>query len=137
VTAVPLPDVASPMTRPFWEAAARGQLVRPVCAECLTSFFVPQLACPQCHGESWTYEPSSGRGGITAFTVVYRAPTPDHIPPYVVAVVDLDEGWYMLSNIVGCPPDAVRIGQRVTVDFQRRGDGVVLPVFRPSADGAP
>jgi uncharacterized protein len=133
---VPLPAGASEITKPFWEAAARGKLVRPVCEDCGTNFFVPQLACPRCHGESWNYHDSTGRGTISTFTIVYRAPTADHEPPYVVAVVDLDEGWYMMSNVIRCTPESVRIGQRVEVDFHRRLDGVVLPMFRPIVEGA-
>ncbi|MEJ8568586.1 Zn-ribbon domain-containing OB-fold protein [Elongatibacter sediminis] len=127
-----LPAEASTTTRPFWEAAAAGSLVRPVCGQCGRNFFIPQIACPDCHTEDWTYEQSSGKGVISTFTVVHRAPTDELEPPYVVAVVDLDEGWYMMTNIVDCPHESVRIGQAVEVDFQSRADGIVLPVFRPS-----
>jgi len=132
---VPLPVAASEMTKPFWEAAAREMLVRPVCDNCGTNFFVPQLACPRCHAESWTYRESTGRGTISTFTVVHRAPTGDREPPYVVAVIDLDEGWYMMSNVVRCSAESVFIGQRVEVEFHRRPDGVMLPVFRPAMEG--
>lgn len=134
---VQFPPGAYSVTRPFWEAAARESLVRPVCDECGKNFFIPQIACPACHSEAWTYRESSGRGAVSTFSVVHRAPTRDHEPPYVVAVVDLEEGWYMMSNIVDCPTDAVHIGQAVEVVFRRRDDGVVLPVFRPvTGDGA-
>ena len=129
-----VPVEASEISRPFWEAAARQRLVRTVCDVCSTNFFVPQIACVRCHSEAWTYQESSGRGTVSTFTVVHRAPTSDHQPPYIVAVIDLDEGWYMMSNIVGCPHESVRIGQRVEVDFHSRADGVVLPVFRLSAE---
>lgn len=131
-----LPAHASEVTRPFWEAAADESLVRPVCDDCGKNFFIPQIACPACHGESWSYRESSGRGVVSTFTVVHRAPTEDHTPPYVVAVVDLEEGWYMMSNIVDCDPDSVRIGDPVTVRFRPRADGVVLPVFAPSGEAS-
>ncbi len=124
----------SEITRPFWEATARGQLVRPVCDRCGRNFFIPQIACPDCHSESWTYRESSGQGVISTFTVVHRAPTEDIAPPYVVAVVDLDEGWYMMSNIVDCPHESVKMGQRVAVCFITRADGVGLPVFRQAEE---
>ncbi len=127
---LPLPSGASELTRPFWEAAAGNRLVRPVCDGCGASFFVPQHACPHCQSEAWTYLESSGRGVISSFTVVHRAPTREFEPPYVVAVVDLDEGWFMMSNVIGCPAETVAVGQRVAVDFVRRADGVAVPVFR-------
>ena len=129
---IQLPSESSEITRSFWEAAARQKLVRPVCDDCGTNFFVPQIACSKCHSEAWTYQESSGRGTVTSFSIVYRAPTSDHQPPYIVAIIDLDEGWNMMSNIVGSAHESVRIGQRVVVDFHRRADGVVLPVFRLS-----
>jgi hypothetical protein len=127
---VELPSEASEITRPFWQAASRKVLVRPVCDACGTSFFVPQIACTNCHSEAWTYQESSGRGTISTFTVVHRAPTSEHQPPYIVAVIDLEEGWHMMSNIVGSPPESVHMAQSVKVDFHSRDDGVVLPVFR-------
>ena len=133
---IAMPAEVSATTRPFWEAAARNSLVRPVCDVCGTNFFVPQIACSSCHSEAWTYQESSGRGTISTFTVVHRAPTADHQPPYIVAVIDLDEGWHMMSNIVGCQHDSVHMGQRVAVDFHSRADGVVLPVFRPDQEDA-
>jgi len=127
---IQVPSDATGITRPFWEAAAQHKLVRPVCDDCGTNFFIPQIACTKCHSEAWTYRESSGHGTVSSFTVVHRAPTSDHQPPYIVAVIDFEEGWYMMSNIVDCPHESVRIGQRVVVDFQRRADGVILPVFR-------
>ncbi len=133
---VQMPAEASAVTRPFWEAAARNALVRPVCDSCEKNFFIPQIACPRCHSEAWSYRESSGRGTVSTFTVVHRAPTDDHQPPYIVAVVDLDEGWYMMSNIIDCPDNSIAIGQRVEVAFHSRADGVVLPVFRPATEDA-
>jgi uncharacterized OB-fold protein len=127
---IELPSEASEITLPFWRAASRKVLVRPVCDVCGTNFFVPQIACTNCHSEAWTYQESSGCGTISTFTVVHRAPTSEHQPPYIVAVIDLDEGWHMMSNIVGSPHESVRMGQSVKVDFHSRDDGVVLPVFR-------
>ena len=127
---VALPAETSAITRPFWQAASEKFLVRPVCDDCGNSLFIPQIACTKCHSQAWTYQESSGLGTISAFTVVHRAPTSEHQPPYIVAVIDLDEGWHMMSNIVGSPPESVHMGQVVKVDFQSRTDGVVLPVFR-------
>jgi uncharacterized protein len=129
----PVP-VPSALTRGFWEAAARRVLVRPVCDRCGASFFSPQVACPRCLSEAWAYRESTGRGSIYSFTVVHRPPSPAFAPPYVIADVSVDEGWNLLTNVVGCRPDEVRIGQRVAVRWEPVSDDIVLPVFGPEAD---
>lgn len=127
-----MPAAATWLTRPFWEAAARGQLVRPVCDSCGRSRFPPQFACPRCGGESWTWTASSGRGTVYSASVVHRPPSPDFAVPYVVAVVDLDdEGWSLLANVVGCEPARVAIGMAVTLAWGRTPEGAALPVFTP------
>ena len=127
-----LPAGVSNLTRPFWTAASERRLVRPFCGTCQESFFVPQLACPRCYSESWEYAESAGYGRVYSYTVVHRGPSPEHLPPYVVAIVDIDnEGWYMMSNIIGCSPGSVHIGQRVSVCFVDREDGLTIPQFRP------
>lgn len=124
------PPHVSELTRPFWEAARRHQLVRPHCGTCDLSFFSPQVACPSCHREDWTWEPSSGRGRVHSHTVVHRAPRAGFDVPYVVADVDVEEGWNLMTNIVGCDPDAVHIGMPVRVAWQVV-PAAVLPVFSP------
>ena len=130
-----MPDVVrptpSPLTRPFWEAASRHELVRPWCHSCQQSFFTPQVVCPTCGSEQWSYEPSVGTGRVASYTVVHRPPSPAFEAPYVLADVDVDDGWHLLSNIEGCPPDAVTIGMRVRVAWRDLGEGATLPVFRP------
>lgn len=131
----PLPE-PSPLTEEFWSAARRHELVRPVCSRCGHSHFTPQVACPHCLSTEWSYQPSTGRGTVYSWTVVHRPPGPGFDPPYVLAVVDLEEGWSMLTNIVGPdggsgPPDDVRvhIGQAVRVRFDDLAPDLVLPVF--------
>ncbi|WP_370327875.1 Zn-ribbon domain-containing OB-fold protein [Euzebya sp.] len=123
---------ASALTAPFWAAAAEGRLVRPVCDRCGTSFFTPGIACPACQSEAWTYVESSGRGVVYSHSVVHRPPVPGRRTPYVVAIVDLDEGWHLLTNVVGCAPEDVRIGMDVEVRWVTE-DGVRLPAFAPRA----
>jgi uncharacterized OB-fold protein len=126
----PLP-APSELTAGFWAAARRRTLVRPVCDACGHSFFTPQIACPRCLSEAWSYVPSSGRGVVYSATVVHRAPYPGFEPPYELAIVDLEEGWSMLSEIVGGSAPTP-IGAAVAVDWLEAGD-VVLPVFRSAA----
>lgn len=120
-----------PLTGDFWAAVDRGQLVRPVCGDCGRSFFVPQFACPQCQSTNWAYEPSSGRGRVYSHTTIHRPPTPAFTAPYVLADVDLEEGWHLLSWIVDCEPDEVSIDMAVSVRFTEGPDGLRLPAFAP------
>jgi len=129
----PLPE-PSPLTEEFWRATREHRLVRPVCSQCGHSHFTPQVACPHCLSTEWRYQPSTGRGTVYSHTVVHRPPGPGFDPPYVLAIVDLDEGWSMLTNVVGCDVHDVHVGQAVRVRFDPAGDDVVLPVFEPAAD---
>lgn len=124
------------MTAPFWEASARHELVRPVCGACGRSFFVPQYLCPHCGSEDWGYQPSDGRGVIATYTVVHRAPDPRFETPYVVAVVELaDEGWSLMTNIVGVDGGDVEIGMPVEVSWIEF-EGDTLPAFAPRQKAA-
>ncbi len=121
----------SALTARFWDAAREHVLVRPVCSECGKSFFTPQIACPACLSVEWTYVPSSGRGTVYSATVVHRAPFPGLTTPYQVAIVDLDEGWSMLTNVVDSPEAPVPIGTVVEVVWIDVDANLTLPAFRP------
>ena len=118
------------LTADFWAAAARRELVRPVCRDCGRSFFTPQVACPACLSEDWVYRPSSGRGTVYSSTVVHKAPSPGFTVPFGLGVVDLEEGWSMLATLVGdrLPP----IGSAVEVTWIER-DGRTQPAFEEAA----
>jgi uncharacterized protein len=126
----PLPQ-PSWLTRPFWDACADRRLVRPVCDACNRSFFTPQLCCPHCLSEAWSWVESSGRGVVRTSCVVHRPPGPGFDPPYVVADVDVEEGWHLMTNIVGCDPSVVAAGMPVRVGWLALEAEVVLPVFTP------
>lgn len=128
--------MSSWLTEPFWSAAAGRRLVRPVCDRCARSFFTPQAACPFCQSLEWTYRLSSGRGSVYTFTTVHRAPVPGRAVPYVVAIVDMEEGWQMLSNLVDCEPEAVAFGLPVEVTWSEDPAHGPLPVFRPARTAA-
>jgi uncharacterized OB-fold protein len=86
------------------------------------------VCCPACLSEDWEWVASSGRGTVYSYTVVHRPPGPGFTAPYVVAIVDLDEGWQMLTNLRAAPA-VVRIGVSVRVAWEPVGDGQLLPVF--------
>lgn len=128
----PQPD---PATREYWDAAKRGELRVPKCADCGRYHFYPRTLCPHCGSVNLEWRLCSGRGVVYSHTVVHRAPSPafERDVPYVVAVIELEEGPHLMSTIVGLPPGEVRIGQRVRVRFQPAGEeGAVLPVFEPA-----
>lgn len=125
----------SALTAPFWAAARDHVLVRPLCRACGTSFFTPQIACPACLSEEWSYEPSSGRGTVYSATVVHRAPLAGFDPPYQVGIVDLEEGWSMLGNLLDGPRRPTPIGTEVEVAWIEVDADLTLPVFGP-VDGA-
>ena len=122
------------LTGEFWAGVDRGELLRPVCGHCGRSFFTPQVVCPFCGSEQWAYERSGGRGTVYSFTVVHRPPEPAFEAPYTLAIVDVAEGWSLLTWIVDCAPGDVHIGMDVEVRFVAGPDGALLPAFGPSRD---
>ena len=128
-TVRPLPQ-PSVLSQEFWDAAADHRLVRPYCDRCQQSFFPPQVCCPLCLESDWRWLESSGRGTLYSFTVVSRAPSDAFTVPYVIGVVDLDEGFSMMTNIVGIRPENVSIAMDVAVCWEAVED-MVFPVFSP------
>ncbi len=138
MTAAPLPVPAperTPETEAFWEATAAGHLVLARCDDCGTVIWYPKTYCPACGGLSVSWTDASGRGTVYSFSVVHRAPGAfrDAVP-FVVAYVELEEGPRVLTNIVGCDPDTVSIGQPVRVVFCDTGEGSALYRFEPAAE---
>jgi hypothetical protein len=127
---VPAADVdAEGLTAEFWAAARRRELVRPVCADCGRSFFTPQIACPGCLSENWSYRASCGRGRVYSATVVHKPPAPGFAVPFRLGVVDLEEGWSMLATFVGGPAERLpALDAPVELAWVER-DGRVLPAF--------
>lgn len=127
--------VVQPWARPFWDATREGRLVLQYCATCRKHVHYPRIACPHCGGDRLEWRQASGRGAIYSFTVVVaNAPSAFQADmPYVVAIVRLEEGVRMLSNVVGCDPAALRCEMPVEVVFERLDDEFTLPKFRPRA----
>ena len=117
----------SPETKPYWAAAAKGRLLIKKCNACGEPHFYPRSICPFCFSEHTTWIEASGKGTIYSYSVMRRAPV-----PYVVAYVTLTEGPTMITNIVDCDPNAVKIGQAVRVTFKPSDGGPPLPMFTPA-----
>ncbi|MER5669628.1 Zn-ribbon domain-containing OB-fold protein [Pseudonocardia alni] len=121
----------SPVSRPFWEACARHELVLQRCAACGTTVFYPRSVCPGCLSDRLDWVPVSGDATLYSYTVARRAThrrLADRVP-YVIAIVELDEGPRMTSTVVGSDPDDLAVGLRLRVDFEDAGD-LAFPVFR-------
>jgi uncharacterized OB-fold protein len=120
-------------TRPFWDACREGELRYQACGACGAAQFYPRALCARCGGTDLAWRRSRGEGTVHAVTVVHRAPSEAFKAdvPYAVVLVDLDEGFRMMANVVDVAPERVAIGDRVRVVFERRGD-VALPQFAPA-----
>jgi uncharacterized protein len=128
---VPAPD-RTPETDEFWNATLAGRLVLARCDECGTVIWYPKTYCPRCGGLSVSWDSACGFGTIYSFSVVHRAAGQfREAIPFVVAYVELAEGPRVLTNIVGCEPDQVHIGQSVRVVFFDTGEGSALYRFEP------
>ena len=117
-----------PESAPFWGAAEAGTLLLPQCTSCGRYHWHPRAFCPLCGAPEPRWMRASGRGDIYSYSVARTS------VPYVVAYVRLAEGPLMLTNVIGCDTDTVRIGQRVTARFRATPQGRLLPVFVPASD---
>ncbi|MEN8181777.1 MAG: Zn-ribbon domain-containing OB-fold protein [Myxococcota bacterium] len=122
---------SSPVSAPFWEATRERRLVLQWCGSCNATIHYPREACPHCFGSELGWRESAGRGVVHATTVMHQPAHPafaDRVP-YVVALVELEEGVRMLTNIVGCDPAQARVGRPVRVAWEDLSDGRALPMF--------
>lgn len=128
---VPVPDDAS---RPFFEAAQRDELVVPRCPACRAHVVPGSLACTECYHPDLEWVPASGRGTLFTFGIVHKLFHPAFAAdlPYNVAVVELEEGPRINTNIVGVANEDLRVGMPVTVVFEAGETGFKLPRFRPA-----
>jgi hypothetical protein len=138
----PLPDTDWPPARPFWAAAARGELALPRCDGCRRLVWYPDGTCRRCGGGDFTWTAVSGRGRLFSWSVVHRAFIPEFAGsvPYVSALVtpDEDAAVRIVTRIVDCEPAALRIDMPVHVVFRTlsvpgRPREVVAPCFAPLA----
>lgn len=111
----------------FWHAAREGRLCVRRCKSCDRLHWYPRPLCPFCLGET-QWGTASGMGTIYSVSVTRKAGP----IPYAIAYVTLDEGVTMLTNIVDCDLDTIRIGQRVKVCFKSAEDGAMIPMFTPA-----
>jgi len=134
----PLPAITTE-AKPFWDAAAQQKLIIQRCQDCNAWVWTPRPSCNECGSEKVEWTQVSGKGEVYSFTVIRqvvgRAASTAFEPdiPYVIAWVDLDEGPRLITNIIGCPVENVKLGMKVFVQFEKASEKVWLPKFRPAA----
>ena len=122
--------------RAFWTGGAKGELLIHQCQECETFIHPPRPVCRNCLSENVAPKAVSGRGVIDTYTVNYQPWARDMEVPFVIARVALDDapGVILTTNIVGCAPEDVDIGDAVRVVFEECDEGIFVPLFEKVAD---
>lgn len=126
-------QVLNPVSRPFWEGCEAGVLRLQRCRTCHRPWFYPRPFCPHCLSDAFEWVGASGQGSVYSFSVVRRGPSPAFTPPFVLALIELKEGVRLLSWIVECAAEDVRVGMPVSVTFGPSPLGLTVPLFRPAA----
>lgn len=123
---IPAPKVL-PETLPYWQAADEGQLLVKRCTACGAHHHYPRDICPFCLSDATEWTIAAGTGTLYSFSTMGQGDA-----AYTIACVTLDEGPTMLSNVVGCEPATLSVGQRVRVVFQPSDGGHAVPMFTPA-----
>ncbi len=124
----------TPENEHFWQGGSRGELCFRHCAACDLFVHPPQPRCPLCLSPELAVRACSGRAILHTFTVNHQPWIPGFDPPYVVAIVTLEEQpeLRLTTNVVGCAPEDLAIGMTLRVVFEEREDGIFLPLFEPA-----
>jgi uncharacterized OB-fold protein len=130
---LPVPDNKG-LSAPFWEGAKRHELFIQRCKQCANFFDYPREQCPVCFSQDLEFQKVSGNGWVYAFTSVYQASHAAFQPetPYTFAIVQLDEGPRLVTNIVDCAPEDVRCDMQVVATFEEVSPDWTLVKFRPA-----
>ncbi len=124
----------TPETKPFWDAAKQRKLIIQRCTDCQQRYFYPRPFCPRCLSSNVEWTPVSGRGRLHTFVINHRPPRNHPVPaPFIIGIVELEEGPRLMTQIVGVEPDPalVRCDLPVEVVFEDITDEITLPKFRP------
>lgn len=122
----------------FWRGGAVGELRILRCQDCASWLHPPAPVCGACLSRDLAAEATSGNATVATFTINRHPWVPGFDPPYIIAIVELDEqpGLRLTTNLVNLGVDDVRIGMKVRVIFEERDDGIFLPLFEPSPPSA-
>ena len=134
--AKPLPQ-PEPIAKPYWDSLREKAMQLQKCGDCGRFVFYPRVMCPHCGSRDLSWTRVSGRGRLHSFCIPHRHPSPAFQPdlPYVVALVELDEGARLMTTLVDVEPDPTKlmplIDKPVEVVYEKVNDQVTLPKFRP------
>lgn len=133
---LPVPE-STPETEHFWAGAKRGELVLQACDDCGHVYFPPRPFCPACASRQVSEIVASGRATLHSYVINHR-PHPAFDGPYSIAVVELEEGPRMMTNIVGTPqtPESLTLDMPLMVTFENISDDIALPLFEPAGGDA-
>src|SRR5260221_14649646 len=122
-----------PETTHFWQETRLGELRMQRCIACTQAYSPPRPFCPACAAREVSIFRATGRGRLFSY-VIHHRPVPGFTPPYAIAVVELDEGPRMMTNIVDCPqtPEALQLDMKLEIAFEKIDDEITLPLFRPA-----
>ena len=128
----------TPETQHYWDGTRQGELRLQRCDACAKIYFPPRPFCPECGSRQVRVIKASGKGRLYSY-VIHHRPVPGFTPPYAIAVVELDEGPRLMTNIVDCPqtPEALQLDMALEVAFEKLDDEITLPLFRPAEGAAP
>ncbi len=129
---LPVPTVE---TKPFWEYCRKHELRMQKCTQCGYIRYPVSVLCPKCHSMEAEWVRLSGRGKVFSFVVVryvYNKAFANDVP-YALASIELEEGPRMMSNIIGCKLEDIRVDMPVQVYFEDVTDEFALPMFKPRA----
>ena len=123
----------TPETKHYWDGAKDGKLILQKCNYCSGNYFPPRPFCPKCGSRSVQEFQASGKGSLYSY-VINHLPSPGFTPPFAIAVVELEEGPRLMSNIVECEqtPEALELDMPLEVTFEKLNDDITLPQFKPA-----
>jgi len=131
----PLPQPITPEAKPYWDGLRERKLMLPRCRQCRRAFFYPRVLCPFCYAADIEWFQATGRGRLYSFEIAYQTFNKAFKvkPPYILAMVELEEGPRVMSNLIGIEPDPKRIrcDMPVEVVFHKLTDEITLPLFQP------
>lgn len=132
MTERPIPK-PTPETQHYWDGAKNGELLLQRCDACDHTYFPPRPFCPECSNREVSVFKASGKGTLYSY-VINHMKTPGFEAPYAVAVVELEEGPRLMSNILDCPatPEALQLDMALEVTFEKISDDITLPQFKPA-----
>lgn len=132
----PLPQPITPEAKPYWDGARDGKLMIPKCRACGKSHLYPRVMCPHCASRELEWIQASGRGKLFSFEIAHQILNKAFKvkPPVILALVELEEGPRLLTNLVNATPDpkTLRCDMPVQVVFERLSDEITLPMFQPA-----